>query len=575
MKGLLFSICFFAGLFSAASAKTVNVSSFGVYPNGKDSTPGTLRAIEHCRKTGAGVLSFPRGTYHFGPEAALQRRLHISNNDGGDKRIAFPIEGMENFELQGNGSLFVFHGGTNPFWVSGSRNVALKNFSVTVGRTFHNEGLIVENSEDGFTLQFDPKFDYFIRDGLLKFSSGKSRNKNIAFEEFEIPYNEVLEFDSKRRETAYLKGDIRGHGSLRAEDLGGRRVRIKSDRPDFTPGNILVFSFGRRDYPCMVLDKSEDVLVENVAILASGGMGVVAQNCKNVSVVSCKTLPAEGFIVSCTADATHFSNCTGKILIKDNVFLNQKDDATNIHGIYERIAEMRSPVEIVTQLVHPQQYGFETFKAGDTLEFVKGRSLIEKGVAEISEVEVLNDRFKRLVLKTPVPEGIEKGDAVAVVRDYPEIVITGNTIGRNRARGILLNCRGKTLVENNTFHNAGAAVMFQGDASVWFEQGGVRDCTIRNNVFDNCMYGPYGNAVITVDSGIREDRAVSRYNRNIRVENNTFRVFDGAPLVDFYCVDGFVWRGNKIEKTSDYPPRDIKDPEPVKIRHFNNVEIRD
>ncbi len=54
-------------------------------------------------------------------------------------------------------------------------------------------------------------------------------------------------------------------------------------------------------------------------------------------------------------------------------------------------------------------------------------------------------------------------------------------------------------------------------------------------------------------NGPKHDRERSRYHRNIRVEGNTFRVFD-PRIVNLYCVDGFVFtRDNVIEYTDDYP----------------------
>ncbi len=574
MRKLIFILSVFLTHF-ILFANAVNVKDFGVNPDGQDCTEGVIKALEHCKKIKAASLVFPKGEYHFGPSGALEKFLNISNNDRGDKKIIFPLEGFKDFQIDGGDSVFYFHGQVNPFWVNASENIAIKNFAVRVGRSFHNEGKILESAEDYYVLAFDEKFDYAVKDGFLRFSSGKSRNKNISFDEFNIPYNETLEFDAIKRETAYLKGDMTAHNNLKAEDLGNRKVKVFYKNANLKAGNILVFSFGRRDYPTMVLDKSKNILVENVLLQGSGGMGIVGQNCENVSVISCKTLPAQGYIVSCTADATHFSNCSGKLILKNNIFQNQKDDATNIHGIYERIGEIISPTKISTELVHAQQFGFDTFKAGDTIEFVKAKSLISLGEVKIKSVEVKNEKWKILSLENPIPEGIVNGDSVAVVGNFAEIIISGNTIGKNRARGILLNGRGKTLVENNTFHNAGAAIMFQGDAFFWFEQGGVNDCTIRNNTFDNCMYGPYGDAVIVVDSGITEDLDKSRYNKNIKVENNLFRIFDESKLIKFYCVDGFVWKNNKIERSSDYPARNIKNPELIKISHFNNVEIKD
>jgi hypothetical protein len=78
--------------------------------------------------------------------------------------------------------------------------------------------------------------------------------------------------------------------------------------------------------------------------------------------------------------------------------------------------------------------------------------------------------------------------------------------------------------------------------------------------------------VIDVMAGIREQKEVSRYNRNIRIENNTFRMYDELPLLHAYCVDGLRWSGNKVERTDAYPPLNKGLP-PFIIRHCDNVEI--
>lgn len=56
-------------------------------------------------------------------------------------------------------------------------------------------------------------------------------------------------------------------------------------------------------------------------------MGIVGQRTHNVTVESCKVTPSNGRMISCTADATHFSNCTGKIELSHCIFENQMDDA--------------------------------------------------------------------------------------------------------------------------------------------------------------------------------------------------------------------------------------------------------
>ena len=107
---------------------------------------------------------------------------------------------------------------------------------------------------------------------------------------------------------------------------------------------------------------------------------------------------------------------------------------------------------------------------------------------------------------------------------------------------------------HNYFHIAGASILFEGDGNFWFEQSGVRDVTIRNNIFANGNYGSrgWGSACIAVGSGISQ-RQTSRYHRNIQVDGNLFRVFD-PRIVNLYCVDGFQFSAsNRIVRTSDYP----------------------
>nr|AIA93734.1 CAZy families GH110 protein [uncultured Shewanella sp.] len=99
-------------------------------------------------------------------------------------------------------------------------------------------------------------------------------------------------------------------------------------------GDILVFS-PRRDFPGIVISDSAGVALEHVTLHHCGGMGVIAQRSADLSLSHVKVTPPVGGkrVVSLTADATHFVNCRGKIEMTDCLFENQKDDATNVHGL--------------------------------------------------------------------------------------------------------------------------------------------------------------------------------------------------------------------------------------------------
>ncbi|MEY4387907.1 MAG: hypothetical protein RLY20_3190 [Verrucomicrobiota bacterium] len=75
-------------------------------------------------------------------------------------------------------------------------------------------------------------------------------------------------------------------------------------------------------------------------------------------------------------------------------------------------------------------------------------------------------------------------------------------------------------------------------------------------------------------SGIADEfKPTSRYNRNITIEDNLFRVFSPLPLLCVYSVDGLTFRNNRLERTQDYPAGTGK-PEPMfDITHSDNVKV--
>lgn len=559
-----------------ASPQVVNVADYGVLPNGKDATLALKAALEACRTLGATRLVFPTGRYDFMPDFADELYLFISNNDEGLKRIVFPLKEFEELTIDGQGSEFVFHGFVSPFLVQNSSNITFENFSVDFSRSFHSEGIIVSVHDDGLDVRIPKEFPFRVRNGLLTFVGGEEEDGLLTTVSRGGIYGSghLLEFDTEKRQTAYMARDyyFNGTASYPAKDLGERLVRFLVPGLVGKPGNTLVFGPNHRNHPAFVVTHSKDVVFENIILHHAGGMGILAQLSHNITVNNCQVTPSQGRILSTTADATHFVNCTGFIRLTNNLFENQKDDATNIHGIYVQVVEITGPKEITVQLMHRQQHGFDFLDPGVEVEFVHGKSMITFGTATVKESTRINKEFTRVVFEGPVPEKLSVGDAIAAIRDYPEVIISGNTIRNNRARGMLLNSRGKTVVEDNYFHTPGAAILFEGDSFFWFEQGGVRDCVIRNNVFDNCLFGVWGKAVIDVKAGILEGRSESRYNRNIRIENNVFRIFDEVTLLHAYCVDGLVWENNTIEKTDAYPPLN-KDFKWFDISYSDNVFI--
>jgi len=561
----------------ALHAAELNVIDFGARPDdGRDDTYAVRKAIQACQAQGAKRLVLPKGRYDFYAEFATEMYFFISNNDEGLKRVAFPLVEMQDLVIDGQGSEFYFHGFINPFILDRSHKITLENFSIDFSRPFHSEAIILGYDAEGMDVEIREGFPYKVHRGTLLFTGGQEEDGPLTTVSQGEIYgsSHMLEFDTEKRETAYLANDfyfspVNGYP---AKKLDGRKVRIRVPELEGVPGNTMVFGPNHRNFPGFVVSDCADVLFRNVTIHHAGGMGILGQRTHNVTVDHCKVTPSHERMVSTTADATHFVNCTGKIVLTHNLFENQKDDATNIHGIYVQMAERTGSDEVIVKLKHHQQHGFELLRPGDQVELVHGRSMMTYATTTVKEADRLNKECTKLVLSSPLPDEFRPGDVLAEVLDSPRVIIAHNIIRNNRARGLLINCRGKTVVENNYFHTPGAAILFAGDSTYWLEQGGVRDCVIRNNTFDNCLFGVWGKAIIDFTAGIREDKEISRYDRNVRIIGNPFRVFDQSTLLNAYCVDGLNWSDNSVQKTSAYPSREVE-LAPFVVNFCDNVSI--
>ena len=548
----LFILTFFGALCAIAHAQydrhsnTIDMTDY-VSPGDTDNTMAVVRALNDCRRYKAHKLVFPKGIYRFRPDSLKRFMTYISNNRNYMRCFAFDLTGLSNLEIDGGGSTFLFKGYVCPFYVNKTRNIKLSNFTIDFERTFHSEGHISEVAPDHIDITFSSEYPYYVDDQQhLRFTDDNGT---------EYPWIYMIELDAKRQEIAYTAGDIWTAGLIKAEDLGHGRVRLFIDNIKATEGNVMGFGMAFRKVPGITVSDSRNFAIDNVTMYHAGGMGVIAQRSHNISLnrfIVCNA-PGKDRILSLGADATHFANCSGSIRMADCHFSNQTDDATNIHGVYFRIADILPDNRIMVELVHIDQYGFGYLKRGMKIEFVNPRSLVTYAYAKIASAYAINDRKLMVTLTKSTPKGLKKGDVIAACDEYPTVLIRNCYIGKNRARGILLGSRAKTVVEGNTFHTSGTAIFLEGDAKAWFEQSGVRHVIIRNNTFDNCNYANWNRGLIGVNSGIdKECYKESFYNRNLLIENNTF-IIHHTPLLYLYSVDGITFRHNRIVVSKDYP----------------------
>jgi hypothetical protein len=561
---------------SQAQPKTVFVKACA---NGEDATLCVVDAIKKCRATKATKLVFDKATYYFSRDLATEKYVFTSNNDEGLKRFVFNLSGMNDLEIDAQGADFIFDGFVCPFLLDGSKRINLKNFSINYKRTFHSEGKIIAAYHDSMDIAFTPAFPYIVTNNKLTFTGDEVIGKGNAGEPKKIvyPFWHLLEFDSAKREPAQFARDYLNVQNMIVKELKPGVVRIFWPGLVGNAGNTMVFNATDRMVPAITILNSENIDLRNITLYHAGGMGVVAQQSSNIMLDKVNVVAPEGRMISLVADATHFVNCGGKITMQNCVFESQVDDATNIHGIYVKIVKIISSTEVLVKLVHYQQFGFNFFKPNSKIEIVEAESLNTYGENTVAKSEQLNKEYTKVTLNKPLPQKVKLGDVIASTDQYPDVLITNCKIQKNRARGFLLGSRGKIVIENNYFHTHCAAIVLEGDGRSWFEQAGVRNLVIRNNTFENCNYSfMLGIGVVMVGSGIEENKkSVSRYNQNILIEKNTFRLFN-PNIVRLYSVDKLTIRNNKIEKTTDYQLSDFfrnMDLQPYMITNSSNIKI--
>ena len=536
-------------LTACSSQETIYLKDYLDESSEADAMPAIRAALEDCARTKASTLVLPADTLRIKPAKAFEEYQYISNNDPSMKRIAFQLQDVIGLTVEGNGAVLLFSGHISPFNLEHCSDITIKDLTIDFTRPFVSEGVITAAGKGFFEVQFPDYYDMTFREGNLVF---RDENKEI------YPYSSLLEFNREKKEVAYHAHDYWiWTESSQAEEIGPGRYRFhRDDYGDATVGNVLAFGASYRNNPAFTLLDCSKVNLSDIKLYNCCGMGVIAQSSSDIEILRMDVEPTPGSdrVISLSADATHFVNCKGYIRMVDCIFRGQKDDATNVHGWYMAVDKVLSSDSMLLRWRNTGQYGIRFIKPGMTLELVDSKTMETYSRIKVKDVKYLNSEYSEVTFERDLPPEVKEGDVVAEDDANPEVLISGCYIGNNRARGLLIGSRGKVVIERNTFHTPGTAILFEGDGRYWYEQSGVRDVIIRDNVFDNCMYGSstWGSAIIAVGSGI-PDREHSRYHKNILVENNVFKGFDNR-IVNLYCVDGFTFRGNNIETDdSEYP----------------------
>ncbi|MDE6180021.1 MAG: right-handed parallel beta-helix repeat-containing protein, partial [Phocaeicola sp.] len=236
-----------------------------------------------------------------------------------------------------------------------------------------------------------------------------------------------------------------------------------------------------------------------------------------------------------------------------------------IHGTHLAVTSFTSDNQVTVRYMHPQTYGFQSFLAGNTIEFIDAHSLMPLGSFKVKNAEMKNEREIIITLNKPVPQDLKENKQLVVenVTYTPEVIIRNNYFSRIPTRGLLITTRRKVLIEENTFFRMQmSGILIADDARSWFESGMAHDVTIRNNHFIEC-----GEPVIFIAP--ENDVNKGYVHRNIRIENNRF-LLNGTQAVSAKSVNGLQVKGNLFICTPQIQAEEL-----IQTKECDNITIKD
>lgn len=568
--GYFFLLIFYTAVLPV-NAKNYDLRKYGLQPNtAANSAPALMAAIRQITAEHRGnspiVLRLAKGCYHFYPTEELKREYYISNHDQTNpKQVGIPLENLNNLELDGQGSEFIFHGRMLPVSLVDCKDCTLKNFSVDFENPHIIQLKVLDNDTAARKITFEvaPWVKYKIENGTC-----------IAFGEgWQHTPQSCIAFDGTTRHIIFNTSDL---------DVNFRQVSETAPRiiaanqwkqPKLVPGTVIAGRTWYRPAPGIFLHQSVNTRLENVQVHYAEGMGLLAQLCTDITLdrfkVCLKGKEAPRYFTT-QADATHFSGCKGKIVSKNGLYEGMMDDAINIHGTYLKVMERSDDYTLTGAYMHSQSWGFEWGYPGDTVQFIRSSTMeLADGINTIASISAQDapaakgvKRFK-IRFTHPLPAGITPEDKWGIenLTWTPEVEFTHNIIRNNRARGTLFSTPKKTIVTGNVFdHTSGTAILLCGDCNGWYETGACREVIIRNNRFINALTNlfQFTNAIISIYPEIPDLVRQQKFfhggkgTPRIVIENNHFETFD-IPILYAKSIEGLIFRNNTIVHNSDFP----------------------
>lgn len=504
--------------------KTVNFAGF----YGEDDMSRFESAMEYLRENPGSTLIVPPGEYSITSSLAKEALEHVLNGDWGEnpQRIMFSpgykysrgisFEGQKGTTVLAYGVTLMVDGFMEPVSAVNCSDITIKGLTIDHRRKPYSKAVIKESDGCDIILEFDS--DCPIREhtplSLRYIFYSPETGKHISCGLYEKKY------------------------------IDEYHISVKTDFPLPTGTEFYtVHTFHSR--PAVLIERAENIVLEDITIHSQPGMGVVGNRADNITLRRLRVVPSAGHHFSTNTDATHFTSITGKLKFENCDFDSQGDDFTNVHCYFHRVISNEGNNTYLIQEKTPDGTHAQTLDypdAGDTMELTSFKTLKVSGVRKVVACEPLPERWMaRVTFDSPLPDDDDL--MLSDITRLPDLEVVGCHAKSHFARSILIKTR-KAEIRGNTFENVQGPAIVAAAESWWHEGVCPANVKITGNRIIGCaaQWGEAAGIVVKADSESPEGQSIY----NVVIEDNLI----DAPNAEhgIYCrnVDGLQIARNMI-----------------------------
>jgi len=555
-----------------ADGSTVDAAAFGIVPGSdKDAGPALRGLLARLRGTRNVTVVLRPGTYNLSQRHSVRRDWPQSNTDVLPFRsYAVVLESLEGVTLKSEQALFNCTGTFTPLAVVDCRRVTIEGIRIDWPRPPMSQATILSSDGKTAVIRPHPETPLAARDGKLAVVNGANPDAPAEGGWGGWGIWAMMEWDPATGCPAYQRGDIGGAPSD-VVALGDGTFRVGA--AGFKAGHVMILRHDPRSHCGVLVHRSSEITLIRNQLHACCGLGYLLQHSKDLTLVDTHAIPrpGSGRLFSGHDDGFQISGCGGKVTIRGCSFAGLMDDPINVHGTYLDVTRRVDARTLEVRFAQPQSQNQPWADAGDTVTFSNRANLLRGGEARVASWQLTSTGTGRLRLDRDLPGETGPGWVVENMTMSPEVEIRDCKFLGNRARGLLVTTPGHTVIENNLFRSSGAAILINGDCNGWFESGTVTDVLIRGNRFEDCLLANYqfcDGVISIIPTNARVDGPV---HRGIRIEGNTFVMFD-APLLYARATADLRFAGNRIERVGDRKPWHYRK-SAITLEHCSGVVI--